>query len=91
MTNKVKPLSDRVLLRPESERRSEGGIYIPTSSTERGLVMTIEALGEDVKTKFKLGERVLVHKFAGVEVIHEGEKLFLVKEIDILAKIGGGL
>ena len=74
MAKNIQPLWDRVLLKPSQEVKSESGIYIPTSNSERGLLMTVEALGPGVSGDFEVGEKVLVHKYAGVEVLFESEK-----------------
>ena len=38
---KIKPLFDRVLCKPVIEQTSKGGIYIPTTNTERHQIMTV--------------------------------------------------
>ena len=83
----IQPLYDRVLLEPIEEQLSSTGLYIPTSQSERGLLMRVITSGSDCRL-FEPGEVVLVHKFAGVEFGHAGKKFFIVKAIDVLAKLG---
>jgi len=82
---KIKPLFDRVLLRPVTTQVSEGGIYIPKEATERSQIMIVVEVGES-ELPVKIGDRVIVSKYAGTEVIVGDEKLYVLNQYDILAK-----
>ena len=91
---KVKPLSDRVLVKPiEEEEKVRGGIIIPDTAKERPQQGEIIAVGEGkhsesgdiIEPTVKVGEKVLYSKFAGNEVTIEGEKHLIMRESDLLA------
>ncbi len=96
---KIRPLHDRVLVRPvEEERTSAGGIIIPdVANTEKPNSGEIIAAGNgritdsgDVRTMdVKVGDRVLFGQYAGTTVKVDGEELLMMKEEDILAVIEG--
>ncbi|MEQ8860681.1 MAG: co-chaperone GroES [Pseudomonadales bacterium] len=91
---KLKPLHDRVLIRPvEEDDRSPGGIVIPDKAKEKPQRGEVLATGpgeavNDGKVRalaVKAGDRVLYGKYGGSEVTIDGEKLVVLKESDILA------
>jgi chaperonin GroES len=91
---KIKPLFDRVLLEPIPTNISQGGIYIPREATERSQIMTVIETGDGIgeygeKTEMVVttGDKVLVSKYAGTEIINGTEKYYVLKQCDILAKI----
>ncbi len=91
----IRPLHDRVLVRPtEEEKTSAGGIIIPDSAnTEKPNNGEIIAVGNgritdsgDVRTMdVKVGDKVLYGQYAGTPVKIDGEELIMMKEEDILA------
>jgi chaperonin GroES len=97
MSVNVTPLHDRVLVKRLEERESvKGGIIIPDSAKEKpseGEVIAVGAgrreKGERVPLDVKVGDRVLFGKYSGSEVKYEGEEYLIMKEEDILAKLGG--
>ena len=93
---KVTPLYDRVLLkRMEEQEVKKGGIIIPDTAKEKPLEAEIIAVGkgrvsEDGKVvalEVKKGDRVLIGKFAGTEVMVNDVEHVIVREEEILAKI----
>ncbi len=88
----IKPLSDRVLVRPDSaEEKTSSGIIIPDSAKEKPQRGTIVAVGdgkyEDGKKigmSVKKGDKVLYGKYAGTEIEIDGEELMIMREADIL-------
>lgn len=95
----IRPLHDRVLVRPmEEEKTSAGGIIIPDSAnTEKPNNGEIIAAGNgritdsgDVRAMdVKVGDSVLFGQYAGTAVKVNGEELLMMKEEDILAVIEG--
>lgn len=87
-------LDDSVLIRPISEEQ-KGGIMIPSSAEKKptkGEVIVIGAgsrnsNGERVALTVKPGDIVFYRQWAGTEIEHNGEKLIIMKESDILAII----
>jgi chaperonin GroES len=95
---KMRPLHDRVIVkRTEEERTSPGGIVIPDAAAEKPIKGEVIAPGPgrildsgDVRAlDVKVGDKVLLRKYAGHEVKVEGEELLVMKEDDIMAVIEG--
>jgi len=86
----LKPLSDRVLVRPaEAEQKTASGIIIPDSAKEKPMKGEIIAVGpgtKDEAMQLSVGDNVLYGKYAGTEVEVDGEKLLFMRQSDILAK-----
>ena len=92
----VKPLADRVVVRPLAEQEvNKGGIIIPDTAKEKPMEGEIVAIGtgrvtdEGVKTplEVKSGDRVLYGKYSGTEVNIDGEEVLIMRESDIFAII----
>lgn len=92
----VKPLEDRVLVKPlESEEVKKGGIIIPDTAKEKpeeGKVIAVGPgkileNGQKKEVEVKKGDRILFSKYAGTEVTIDGEKHIILREDDILAVI----
>ena len=68
---KLKPLADRVLIRPAAaEEVTLGGIIIPDSAKEKPLKGEVIAVGNGTKDEemvLKAGDEVLYGKYAGTE------------------------
>jgi chaperonin GroES len=86
----LKPLSDRVLVKPaEAEQKTASGIIIPDSAKEKPLKGEVIAAGpgtKDEAMQVTVGDVVLYGKYAGTEIEVEGEKLLIMRQSDILAK-----
>jgi chaperonin GroES len=94
---KITPLYDRVLLRRiEEQEVKKGGIIIPDTAKEKPQEAEVIAVGkgrvnEDGKVtplEVKKGDRVLIGKYSGTEVNIDGVEHVILKEEEILAKIG---
>ena len=91
----IKPLGDRVLVRPLNEAEEKvGSIYIPDTAKEKPQEGKVEAVGpgrtEDGKViapEVKVGDKVLYGKYSGTEIKHNGEEMMIIRESDILAVI----
>lgn len=90
----VKPLEDRVILKPmEAEQKSAGGIIIPDNAKEKpqkGEVIAagpgkVSDKGEKIAMTLKKGDKVLYGKYSGTEVTIDGEEYLIVRESDVLA------
>ena len=90
MTN-VKPLADRVLIKPvAAEEKTLGGIIIPDTAKEKPLKGEVLAVGNGTKDEqmvLKQGDQVLYGKYAGTELELDGEKLLIMRQSDVLAVI----
>ncbi|MCM8788017.1 MAG: co-chaperone GroES [Candidatus Omnitrophica bacterium] len=93
---KVKPLGDRVLIKPAGEKeRTKGGIVLPDTAKERPQEGEVIAVGSGKKTEdgqviplsLKVGDKVLYGKYSGTEITIDDEEYLIVREDDILAII----
>ncbi|MBR1963990.1 MAG: co-chaperone GroES [Muribaculaceae bacterium] len=88
----IKPLADRVLVKPTpAEEVTVAGIIIPDSAKEKPLKGTVLATGSGTKDEdmvVKEGDVVLYGKYAGTEIEFEGDKYLIMRQSDILAIIG---
>ena len=86
---KLKPLADRVLIKPApAEETTLSGIIIPDSAKEKPLKGSVLAAGEGTKAEkmiLKEGDTVLYGKYAGTEIELEGEKYLIMRQSDVLA------
>ncbi|HEY2820986.1 MAG TPA: co-chaperone GroES [Candidatus Acidoferrum sp.] len=91
------PLHDRVVIKRIEEKESvKGGIIIPDSAKEKqqeGEVIAVgggkREKGELVPLDVKVGDRVLFGKYSGTEIKIDDEDLLILREEEILAKLGG--
>ncbi len=98
MKVKIRPLGERILvtgLDDDKEQRSAGGIIIPDSAKEKPMEGKIVAAGpghrsDDGKVRaldVKIGDKVLISKYAGTEVKIEGDEYLIMREDDVLGVI----
>ena len=97
MAINVKPLSDRVLVKPLEEKEvKKGGIIIPDSAKEKPQEGEVVALGtgkldeqgKKVDFTVKKGDRVLISKYGGTEIKIDGDSYLIMREDDILGILG---
>lgn len=85
----IKPLADRVLIKPTpAEEKTAGGIIIPDTAKEKPLQGEVLAAGNGTKDEemvLKAGDTVLYGKYAGTEVELDGEKYLIMRQSDVLA------
>ena len=88
----IKPLSDRVLIRPaQAETQTASGIIIPDTAKEKPLKGEVVATGNGTKDEemiLKIGDQVLYGKYSGTELEYEGEKYLIMRQSDVLAVVG---
>ena len=97
MAVNLTPLHDRVIVKRIEEKESvKGGIIIPDSAKEKqqeGEVIAVGAgkreKGERIPLDVKPGDRVLFGKYSGTEIKIDDEDLLILREEEILAKLGG--
>ena len=91
---KLKPLSDRVIVRPEeAEETTASGIILPDTAKEKPQAGKIVAVGKGkisdsgnlIKMDVKVNDKVLYGKYSGTEITFEGDELLIMRESDILA------
>ncbi|MGO9481739.1 MAG: co-chaperone GroES [Candidatus Kryptoniota bacterium] len=90
---KIKPLADRVVVKPlEAEEKTKGGLFVPDTAKERPQQGEIVAVGpgrtEDGKKippEVKVGDKILYGKYSGTEVTYDGVEYLIMRESDIFA------
>ncbi len=97
MAVNVKPLGDRVLVKPiEASEVKKGGIIIPDTAKEKPQEGEVVALGtgkrdEDGKVipfTVKKGDTVLIPKYGGTEIKIDDHAYLIMREEDILGIVG---
>ena len=86
----IKPLADRVLVKPAPAEEKIGGIIIPDTAKEKPLQGIVVAVGtgtKDEEMHLAEGDRVLYGKYSGTELEFEGDKFLIMRQSDVLAKI----
>ena len=87
----IKPLADRVLVKPAAaEEKTIGGIIIPDSAKEKPLKGEVIAAGNGTKDEemiLKSGDKVLYGKYAGTEIEWNSEQYLIMRQSDVLAII----
>ena len=93
---KIKPLGDRVVIKPaEAEEKTKGGIILPDTAKEKPVVGEVVAAGpgrrsDDGKVipmEVKVGDKVLYGKYSGTEVTVDNQELLIMRESDIFAVV----
>jgi len=85
----IKPVGKRVVIELEKEvSKTASGIYIPESaSKDKKSEGVIAAIGDNLESSLKVGDKVLYSKFSGTEYENDNVKIVIVEEKDILAII----
>ncbi len=93
----IKPLSDRVVVKPEpAEEQTASGLYIPDTAKEkpqRGKVVSVGPgrveNGTKIDMTVKEGDTVLYGKYSGTEITLSDEDYLIMRESDILGVLAG--
>jgi len=89
----IKPLGDRVLVKPiEQDTETSSGLLLPETAKEKPQEGEVLAVGDGkrddggkrIALDVEAGNRVIFAKYAGTEVKMDGQKLLIMKETDIL-------
>lgn len=90
----IKPLADRVVVKPaEAEEKTSGGIILPDTAKEKPQEGTVIAAGPGkvsesgtkVTMEVKVGDKILYGKYSGTEITIDGVEHLIMRESDILA------
>ena len=90
---KLKPMADNVLLKShEAQETTASGIILSTANKEKPVISEVVAVGpggivdgNEVKMVVKVGDKVVVAKYAGTEVKLDDKDYSIVRQSDILA------
>ena len=97
MARSLQPLGDRIVVKAvEQETQTKSGIYIPDSAKERPQEGSVIAVGPGRVTddgnrlamSVAVGDNVIYSKFAGTEFEDDGEEYLIMRETDVLVKVG---
>ena len=88
----IKPLFDRVVIKMvEAEETTKSGIILAGNAKEKPQVAEIVAVGpggvvegKEITMQVKVGDRVLISKYAGTEVKLDGQEYTILRQNDIL-------
>lgn len=89
---KIKPLHDRVVVKPsEAEEKTKGGIILPDTAKEKPIEGKVVAVGNGKVTEegkimpltVKVGDVVLYGKYSGTEIRIDQEDYLIMRESDI--------
>jgi len=97
MASKIRPLGDRVLVKPIEETEvKKNGIIIPDTAKEKpqeGEVVAVgtgklDDKGNKIEFNVKKGDKVLYSKYGGTEIKIDGNNYLIMREDDILGILG---
>ena len=93
---KIRPLDDRVVVKPEeAEETTAGGIVLPSSAQEKPQRGTVVAVGPGKlldngnrgTLSVAVGDVVIYGKYGGSDIEVDGDEVKILRESDILAKV----
>ncbi len=99
MAQTLKPLGDRVIVKPKAkEETTRSGIVLPDTASEKPQEGSVLAVGpgrvldngKRLELEVKTGDTVLFAKYAGTEVKLDGEEYLVIREADLLAVVSNG-
>ncbi len=91
---KIKPLGDRILVKPApAEDKTKGGIILPDTAKEKPVVGEVVAIGPGRKSddgklltpEVKVGDKILYGKYSGTETTIDGKEYLIMRESDVFA------
>ena len=93
----LRPLDDRVVVKVlEAEEKTSGGIVLPDTAKEKPQRGRVTAVGDGKlldsgkrhPLSVKKGDEVIFGKYAGSDIKIDDEDFKVLRETDLLAKIG---
>ena len=91
----IRPLGDKVVIKMvETEETTKSGIVLPGAAKEKPQYAEVVAVGpggivdgKEVTMEIKVGDKVLLSKYAGTEVKLDGVEYTILRQNEILAKL----
>ena len=91
----IKPHGDRVVIKMvETEEKTKSGIVLPGAAKEKPQYAEVVAVGpggvvdgKEIVMEVKVGDKVLLSKYAGTEVKLDGQEYTILRQNEILAKL----
>jgi chaperonin GroES len=96
VTMTIRPLHDRIVVkRIEEKQQMQGGLHIPDSAKEKPQEAEVTAVGTGKRLEngtvtpldVKVGDRVLLGKYAGSEIKLDGQELLIIREDEVLGVV----
>ena len=92
---KIQPLGERVVIKMlETEETTKSGIVLPGTAKEKPQIAEVIEVGpgglvdgKEVKMEVKVGDKILISKYAGTEFKLDGEEYTILSQSDILAVV----
>lgn len=89
----IRPLADRIVIKmTESEETTKGGLILAAASKEKPQIAEVVAVGpggvidgEKVEMYLKVGDKVLLSKYAGSEVKVDNVEYTILRQSEVLA------
>ena len=93
---KIKPLGDRLIVKPIERETMKGGIIIPDTAKEKpmeGEVLAagpgkLDDKGNRIPMDVKKGDKVLYGKYSGTEIKLDDETYLIIHQDEILGILG---
>jgi len=93
---KIKPLGDRLIVKPIERETMKGGIIIPDTAKEKpmeGEVLAagpgkLDDKGNRMPMDVKVGDKVLYGKYSGTEIKLDDETYLIIHQDEILGILG---
>ena len=91
----IRPLADRIVIKMvEAEETTKSGIILAGSAKEKPQVAEVLAVGpggvvdgKEITMELKVGDKVLISKYAGTEIKLDGQEYTILRQPDVLAVV----
>ncbi|MCI8500914.1 MAG: co-chaperone GroES [Oscillospiraceae bacterium] len=91
----IRPLADRIVIKMvEAEETTKSGIILAGTAKEKPQVAEVLAVGpggvvdgKEIKMELKVGDKVLMSKYAGTEIKLDGQEYTILRQSDVLAVV----
>ena len=91
----IRPLADRIVIKMvEAEETTKSGIILAGTAKEKPQVAEVLAVGpggvvdgKEVAMELKVGDKVLISKYAGTEIKLDGQEYTILRQSDVLAVV----
>lgn len=91
----ITPINNRVVVKREkSEEKTSSGIILPGAKNKQEIAIVVaipldflDTQGNPRELPIKVGDKILLERYAGQEITLDGEDLVIVKADDIVAII----
>lgn len=91
----VKPLFDRILVKPiENTNTTPGGIMLSASTKEKPQFATVIAVGEGgvvdgntIEMKVSVGDKIVFAQYSGNQIKIDGDDYIILRQSDVLATV----